>query len=140
MNALTTCRDMLLSRTIWMSRTAKTAACDPDYCVVALPVERIIGLDTEKAVGARTVIRLVIRVLNILESVQALQFLAPVVFISVKGVVLIAMALEAFECIMILGRVNMKMGSSNHRANRYSPKGICKTAPIERLAYTDSRC
>lgn len=83
---------------------------------------------------------MVLRVLNIFESVQALRFLAPVVFVSVKGFVLIAVALKALECIMILGRVAMKMESPLHRAGTYSPKGIYNTVPTERLGVTNFRC
>lgn len=105
-----------------------------------LPLERVIVLDSEKAVRAGTVVRLVAWVPNISESVQTVQFLAPVVFISVKGVVLIAMVLKALECRMILGRVTMKMESPVHRVSCYSPKRIYKTMPIEGLGYTDPRC
>jgi hypothetical protein len=54
---------------------------------ILLPLERIVGLDSEKAVIGGSVVRLVLRVLNISESVKVLQLLAPVVSISVKGVV-----------------------------------------------------
>ena len=83
---------------------------------------------------------MVLRVLNISESVRILQLLAPVVFVSVKGVVLIAMVLKALECIMILGRVTMKMESTAHRASCYSPKRIYNTVPTERLGITNPRC
>jgi hypothetical protein len=83
---------------------------------------------------------LVLRVPKISESVGILQLLAPAVFVSVKGVVLIAMVLKALECIVILGRVTMKMESPVHRARGYSPKRSHDIVPTERLGFSDPRC
>jgi len=101
-----------------------------------LPLQRILILETEKAVEVGRVVRFALRILNIPESVKVLQLLKPVVFISVKGVVLIAVVLKALVHIMILGRVTMKMESPVHRASCYCPKRIYKTVPIERLGYS----
>jgi hypothetical protein len=99
-----------------------------------LPLERIVGLDTEKAVRARMGVRLFFRVPNIFEWVKILQPLALVVFIPVKGIVLITVVLKALECIVILGRVAMEMKTPVHRASCDFPKRANNTVPTERLA------
>jgi len=101
---------------------------------LVLPLQRVIRLDTEKAVRARRGVRLFLRVLNISECVKILQPLALVVFIPVKGIVLITVVLKALECIVILGRVAMKMKTPVHRASCDFPKRANDTLPAERLA------
>jgi hypothetical protein len=107
---------------------------------IALPLERIIVLDSKKAVEARWVIRFVLRIPNISESVIKVQLVAPVVIISLKPVVAIAIVLKGLESVMMLVRGNMEIDSPVHRANWYSHKRIYKTVPTERLGNTDPRC
>ena len=98
---------ILFSATFWPSSIYGSIG---SLCC-ALPPEWIIVIDTEKALQAGRVVRLVLRILNIFESVKVLQLLGPDVFISMKGFVLIAMVLKALEYRMILRRVAMEMDS-----------------------------
>jgi hypothetical protein len=99
-----------------------------------LPLQRVIRLDTEEAVRTGTGVRLVLGVLNISESIKTLQLLGPVMLISLKGFVLIAILIEALEHVMIIGRVAMKMKTPIHETSCCFPRRTNNTVPTKRLA------
>jgi hypothetical protein len=76
---------------------SKIRSIDP-----SLSLERTVGLDSEKAFRARTGVRLGLGVPNVVETVHAVQLLAPIVFVPMKGIVLVAVVLKALEFRMIL--------------------------------------
>ncbi|MGE5838674.1 MAG: hypothetical protein ACM34H_01985, partial [Deltaproteobacteria bacterium] len=74
-----------------------------------LPLQRVMRLDSEKAVRTRTGVRFILRVPDIFEPIHPAQFITLVVLVSVKSSVLIGIALKALEGVVIVGGVGMKM-------------------------------